>query len=163
MSIDHVTTVIEQWTRERPDLDASPMAIIGRLSRLSRFVEQGLEQNFKRHSLQGGTFDLLAALRRSGDPYTLTPTKLQAEMMLSSGATTHRIDLLEKQGFIERLPDPGDRRGTLIKLTDKGRELIDEAVVSHLETEAALLEGLSASERDGLAHLLTTWAKSVKL
>ena len=163
MSTDHVTTIINQWTAERPDLDPSPMAIIGRLSRLSRHIEQGLEKNFKRHGLQGGTFDLLAALRRHGAPFTLTPTQLQAEMMLSSGATTHRIDLLEKRGLIERLPDPDDRRGTLVRLTAKGKELVDEVVVTHLETEEELLEGLSAPERRSLSQLLATWAEATGL
>lgn len=163
MSKDHVTTIIEQWNRERPDLDSSPMAIIGRLSRLTRYVEQKLERNFKQHGLQGGTFDLLAALRRSGEPFTLTPTQLQTEMMLSSGATTHRIDLLEKRGLIERLPDPDDRRGTLVRLTETGKDLVDTAVVTHLATEEAILSSLNTSERAELARLLATWAKASNL
>ncbi len=157
---DHVATIIDQWKKERPDLDPSSMLVIGRLSRLTRYIERALEANFKRYNLQSGTFDLLAALRRNGEPFLLTPTQLQAEMMLSSGATTHRIDLLEKRGLIERMPDPDDRRGTLVKLTVKGQELIDEAVVAHLETEDELLSMLTASQKRELTKLLEKLAQA---
>ena len=159
MGKDHVARIVEQWKKERPDLDPSPMAIIGRLSRLSRYIESELETNFKEHGLQSGTFDLLASLRRSGEPYTLTPTHLQKEMMLSSGATTHRIDLLEKQNLIERLADPNDRRGTLVKLTQEGKNLIDEVIVTHLETETKLLSDLTPSQQKELSKLLAKLAE----
>jgi DNA-binding MarR family transcriptional regulator len=163
MSKDHVATIIEQWHKERPDLDPSPMAIIGRLSRLSRSIDRRLEENFKKYDLQSGTFDLLATLRRNGEPFMLTPTQLQGEMMLSSGATTHRLDLLEKRGFIERLPDPEDRRGTLIKLTPGGKDLIDRAVVTHIETENEMLATLDASQKCELTSLLAQLAQAVGL
>lgn len=158
MTQDHVAAIIEQWRRERPDLDPSPMAVIGRISRLSRHVERKLEANFKRHGLQGGSFDLLAALRRRGDPYVLTPTQLQNEMMLSSGATTHRIDLLEERGLVERRDDPNDRRGTLVRLTEVGRCLVDEAVESHVALEQELLSPFSQKQQDELAALLAELA-----
>lgn len=163
MSDDHVSRIIEQWQRERPDLDPAPMAIIGRLSRLARRAERTLEENFKRHGLQGGTFDLLASLRRSGEPHTLTPSRLQQEMMLSSGATTHRIDLLERQGLVERLPDPGDRRGTLVRLTGEGKKLVDEVLATHLEVETELLSALSERQRRTLAELLARLARSLEV
>ena len=155
---DRVAAILEQWRKERPDLDPSPMAIIGRLSRLSRHMERKLEENFKRYGLQGGTFDLLAALRRSGEPYMLTPTRLQNEMMLSSGATTHRIDLLEKRGLIERTDDPNDRRGTLVKLTKEGTVLVDEMTESHLALEHELLASLTMEQKRDLAGLLAELA-----
>lgn len=157
---DHVATILEQWQRERPDLDPSPMAIIGQLSRLSRHIERMLETNFKRYGLQGGTFDLLAALRRSGKPYALTPTQLQSEMMLSSGATTHRIDLLEERGLIERTDDPNDRRGTLVKLTKEGAALVDKVIEAHLALERELLALLTTEQKRDLARLLAELAVS---
>ena len=120
MANDGVEGILEQWRRERPDLDAAAMGILGRLARLAKHTERRLEANFKRYDLQGSTFDLLATLRRHGRPFTLNPAQLQREMMLSSGATTHRIDLLEQRSLVERLPDPNDRRGTLVKLTPAG-------------------------------------------
>ncbi len=154
MAEDHVATILGQWQKERPDLDPSPMAIIGRLSRLSRHIERELENNFKSYGLQGGTFDLLAALRRSGKPYALTPTQLQNEMLLSSGATTHRIDLLEKRRLIERTDDPNDRRGTLVKLTREGVALVDKATEAHLALEHELLAPLTKKQKGDLAGLL---------
>ena len=162
MRQDHVTTIVEQWKKERPDLDPSPMAIIGRISRLHKRIRPKLEANFKRYDLQGATFDVLATLRRNGEPFTLTPTQLQMEMMLSSGATTHRIDLLEKRKLIERLPDPSDRRGTLVKLTHKGKNLIDEAVLTHLEAEHDLLSCLTSSQKRELTKLLGLLASGVE-
>ena len=163
MAKDHVATILRQWEAERPDLDPSPIAIVGRLSRLSRYAERQIEVNFKRYDLQGGTYDLLATLRRNGDPFTLTPTQLQAEMMLSSGATTYRIDLLEKRGLLERLPDPDDRRGTLVKLTEAGKKLTDEVAETHLVAERELLAGLTDKQKRELAELLAKLAESVGL
>ncbi len=163
MANDGVAAILEQWRRERPDLDPTAMGILGRLARLAKLTERRLETNFKRYDLQGSTFDLLATLRRHGEPFTLNPTQLQQEMMLSSGATTHRIDLLERRGLVERRPDPNDRRGTLIKLTPAGKTLVDEVVVSHLETENELLAGLTDKEKRELAELLGGWAERLAL
>ena len=163
MSDDHVAVILEQWRMERPDIDAFPMGIFGRLLRLDKHAQNRLEQNFAHYDLQGGTFDLLATLRRNGEPYTLTPTQLQNEMMLSSGATTHRIDLLEKRGWVERSPDPKDRRGTLVKLTPAGKDLIDEAVATHVEVETQMIKGLSKKEQRELAQLLGKLAQTLGL
>jgi len=163
MAHDHVATIIHQWEKERPDLDPSPIAIVGRLSRLSRAAERKIEANFKKYGLHGGTYDLLATLRRNGEPFALTPTQLQAEMMLSSGATTYRIDLLEKRGLLERTPDPNDRRGTLVRLTDAGRKLTDEVVETHLATERELLASLTEKQKRDLAELLGQLAQAVGL
>ncbi len=163
MANDRVETILEQWQRERPDLDASPMGIFGRLLRLNKYAQGRLEINFKRYGLLGGTFDLLATLRRNGEPFSLNPTQLQNEMMLTSGATTHRIDWLEKRGLIERLPDPDDRRGTLVRLTGEGKRLIDEAVVAHVELESELLSHLTQEQRRELAELLGALAEGMGL
>ena len=163
MANDGVEKVLGQWRRERPDLDPAAMGILGRLARLAKLAERQLGANFRRYDLQESTFDLLATLRRHGRPFTLNPTRLQSEMMLSSGATTHRIDLLEQRGLVERLPDPNDRRGTLIKLTPEGKRLVDEVVVTHLETENDLLAGLTEKEQLELARLLGVWAEGLEL
>ena len=162
MPSDHVATIVSQWKKERPDLDPSPIAIVGRLSRLSRLAERKIEANFKTYGLQGGTYDLLATLRRNGEPFTLTPTQLQAEMMLSSGATTYRIDLLEKRGLLERSPDPDDRRGTLVRLTAEGKRLTDEVAETHLATERAFLSSLTQKQERDLAELLGRLAEGVE-
>jgi DNA-binding MarR family transcriptional regulator len=160
MANDHVETILAEWRRERPDLDASPMAVIGRVSRLSRHLETRLERNYRRFGLQGGRFDLLATLRRSGPPYALTPTQLQHRMMLTSGATTHRIDLLEREGMVERRPDPEDRRGVQVRLTTTGMSRLEAALASHLELERDLLKGLNQEERSRLAELLGILAEA---
>ncbi|MEM7737813.1 MAG: MarR family transcriptional regulator [Deinococcota bacterium] len=160
---DHVTTILEQWQHERPDLDPSPMAILGRLVRLSKHVEQVLERNFKRNNLHGGLFDVLATLRRSGAPFCLTPTQLQTAMMLSSGATTHRIDRLEQRGLVSRQPDPNDRRGYLISLTAEGKTLIDKVIETHLTVEESLLADLSTDEREQLGELLAIFSTRLGL
>ena len=151
---DGVDLILEQWSRERPDLDVSPMGVIGRISRLSRIFERGLVETFSSFGLGGGEFDVLATLRRAGEPYRLTPTELSKSLMVSSGGMTNRLDRLERAGFITRLPDPSDRRGTLVCLTDEGRRLVDEVVAAHVENEHHLLDSLAPSERKTLADLL---------
>lgn len=160
---DHVALIIRQWEKERPDLDPSPIGVVGRLSRLSRLAEHKIEVNFKKYNLHGGTYDLLATLRRNGEPFTLTPTQLQTEMMLSSGATTYRIDLLEKRGLLERSPDPDDRRGTLVKLTEAGKKLTNEVAETHLATEREFLSSLTEKQKRDLAELLGQLAQAVGL
>jgi DNA-binding MarR family transcriptional regulator len=151
---DGVDLIIEQWRRERPDLDSSPIGIIGRVSRLARELEQRLEPVYRAHGLEAGWHDVLATLRRSGPFYRLHPSELTGALMLTSSGTTKRLDRLEQAGLIERAPDPDDRRGTLISLTPAGRELIDRVSDAHLANEARLLASLTAAERKQLATLL---------
>ena len=151
---DGVDVIIEEWRRERPDLDASPIGVIGRVSRLARELEQRLEVVYREHGLEPGWHDVLATLRRTGPPYQLRPTAFASTLMLTSSGTTKRLDRLEQAGLIERAPDPDDRRGTLISLTPKGRELIDRVSDAHLANEARLLASLTAAERKQLATLL---------
>jgi DNA-binding MarR family transcriptional regulator len=151
---DGVDLILEQWQRERPDLDASPIGVVGRISRLARELEQRLEVVYREHGLEAGWHDVLATLRRSGPPYRLRPTEFTSTLMLTSSGTTKRLDRLEQAGLIARDPDPEDRRGTLITLTPRGRRLIDSVTEAHLENERRLLDALNDAERRRLADLL---------
>ncbi|UCI10118.1 MarR family winged helix-turn-helix transcriptional regulator [Mesorhizobium sp. B1-1-8] len=153
--MDRAAKAIEQWHRERPDLDVSPMGVIGRLNEASSLIARDrLAPVFARFGLQSGEFDVLATLRRSGEPYALTPTELYEATMVTSGAMTARLDRLEKAGLIERAPHPTDRRGIVVQLTEKGLALINEALAAHVSNEHQIVAGLTRSEREMLANLL---------
>ncbi len=151
---DGVDLIIEQWRRERPELDHSPIGIVGRLSRVAREIEARLEPVYREHGLEPGWPDVLATLRRTGPPYQLRPSDFTGSLMLTSSGTTKRLDRLERAGLVERAPDPDDRRGVIITLTEAGHELIDRVTEAHMANEHRLLEGLSAREREQLAGLL---------
>lgn len=153
---------MEQWRRERPDLDVSPMGVIGRLNEASALIARDrLAPVFARFGLQSGEFDVLATLRRSGAPYALTPTELYEATMVTSGAMTARLDRLEKAGLTRRAPHPSDRRGVVVQLTAKGLALIDEAVTAHVANEHKVLSGLTPAERETLSLLLEKLIESV--
>jgi DNA-binding MarR family transcriptional regulator len=151
---DGVDTILEQWRRERPDLDTSPIGVIGRISRLSREIERRLEPVYADSGLEPGWYDVLATLRRAGPPYKRRPTDFAATLMLTTSGTTKRLDRLEAAGYVTREPDPGDRRGVLIALTPQGRRLVDTAAVQHLANERRILSGLTSAEQRQLADLL---------
>ena len=151
---DGVDLILEQWQRERPDLDASPIGVIGRISRLARELEQRLEPVYREHGLEAGWYDVLATLRRAGPPYLVRPTEFTSALMLTSSGTTKRLDRLEQAGLIARAPDPEDRRGTLIRLTPAGLKLVDKTSEAHLTNERRLLSGLTDAEQRRLADLL---------
>jgi DNA-binding MarR family transcriptional regulator len=151
---DAVDRVLAQWWAERPDIDASPMGVVGRISRASRLLDEGLDEVFAAHDLQRGEFDILATLRRTGAPYRLTPGGLVGSTMVTSGAITNRVDRLVAKGLVSRETDPSNRRSVLITLTDRGRERIDTAVEEHVTNERRLLASLDASEQEQLAGLL---------
>jgi DNA-binding MarR family transcriptional regulator len=151
---DLVDEILDQWQQERPDLDCKPMAVFGRLNRLDRVSNAAIEAWLGEHGLSRGEFDVLATLRRRGEPYTLAPTALARWMMLSSAAMTNRVDRLEAAGLVERRPDPGDRRGLLVSLTPDGKRVVDAAVDDHVENERRLLEPLTAEEQQTLNALL---------
>jgi len=151
---DGVDEIIEQWRRERPELDHAPVGVIGRVSRLARELEARLETVYREHGLEPGWHDVLATLRRTGPSYRLRPSDFTGSLMLTSSGTTKRLDRLEQAGLVPRAPDPDYRRGVLITLTPQGRELIDRVTEAHLANERRLLAGLSESERDRLADLL---------
>jgi len=152
--LDDVDAIIGQWRRERPELDHAPIGIVGRVSRLARELEARLEPVYREHGLEPGWHDVLATLRRSGPPFRLRPTDLTGSLMLTSSGTTKRLDRLDQAGLIRRDPDPADRRGTLITLTDAGRRLIDGVTEAHLANERNLLGSLSEREREQLTALL---------
>lgn len=154
MADDAIDRLIEQWQRERPDLDPTPMAVIGRLLRVARVADREVAEGLKAHGLQSGWFDVLSALRRTGAPYCLTPGELAAAVMLSTGGMTKRLDRMESAGLLKRSPDPQDRRGLLVGLTENGRLLVETALESHLANEERLLRGLTRAERNQLERLL---------
>ena len=151
---DGVDAIIEQWARERPDLDVSPIGVIGRVSRLARELEARLEPVYRDHGLEPGWYDVLATLRRAGPPYRLRASDFTGTLMLTSSGTTKRLDRLERAGLIERTPDPADRRGVLITLTPAGHERVDATIEAHVANERRLLAGLTTAECDQLAGLL---------
>jgi DNA-binding MarR family transcriptional regulator len=152
--VDEIDRIVAQWNAVRPDLDVTPTHTLQRITRLSLLQAASFARMFATHGVTFGEYLVLAALRRAGPPYRMNPTKLFNAVILSSGAMTNRLDGLEEMGLVERLPDPADRRGRLVGLTDKGRELVDTAVSDHLENEARLLTGLDADEQEQLAGLL---------
>jgi DNA-binding MarR family transcriptional regulator len=153
-SPDAVDRIAAQWHRERPDLDTEPMAVFGRIYRLSRAMGDRIEQVYARFGIGRGEFDVLATLRRSGEPFSLSPTALAESLMLTTGGMTGRLDKLQKAGLVDRCPDPADRRALKACLTDRGRELVDEAVGAGLEEQQRVLGRLPEQDRSALADQL---------
>jgi DNA-binding MarR family transcriptional regulator len=151
---DEVDRLVEAWRRERPDLDAQPLQVFSRVTRLARHLDRDRRSAFAAHGLEPWEFDVLAALRRAGFPYELSPGRLLAQTLVTSGTMTNRVDKLSGRGLVERLPDPSDRRGVLVRLTDAGRSAVDGAMADLLERERGMLAKTSAGERDQLANLL---------
>lgn len=151
---DHMDRILAQWRRERPDLDVGAIGLLGRLIRSAHLADESLAEGIAPHGLQPGWFDLLAALRRAGRPYELNPTRLMETTMLSSGGMTKRLDRLDEAGLVERRPDPTDRRGTLVRLTRRGKAVIDKAVETHALNEERLLDSLTPADRRALDDLL---------
>lgn len=153
--MDRAAQAVEQWNRERPDLDVSSMLLLGRLGEAALVIaRERLNPLFADYGMQPGEFDVLATLRRSGAPYALTPTALYDATMMSSGGMTNRIDRLQQAGWVERRPNPEDGRGTLVALTKAGFALIDKAVSAHVENQRAVLSVLTDAEQRQLAKLL---------
>ncbi|MGV9411537.1 MarR family winged helix-turn-helix transcriptional regulator [Nocardia sp. NPDC003693] len=151
---DAVDAITAQWRRERPDLELESMAIIGRLGRLAAVAGKRIDAVFAAHGLQRGEFDVLAALRRSGEPYHLNPSVLADTMMLSRAGMTSRLDRLEKAGLVRRGADAGDRRAIRVGLTDEGLAVVDAAVTDRVANETRLLSGLSSRDRAELDRLV---------
>ena len=151
---DEVDRLIAAWRRERPDLDVEPMEILSRVARLARHLDLARRTAFAAHGLESWEFDVLSALRRAGRPYELSPGQLIRETMVTSGTMTNRVDRLTEKGLVDRLPDPDDRRGVLVRLTERGQSSVDAALEDLLRREQLLLQDLSDAERDRLARLL---------
>ena len=152
--MDEVDRILQAWARETPDLDVSPLRVLSRVSRLARHLDFERRDAFAIHSLDTWEFDVLAALRREGPPYELSPGQLIQQTLSTSGTMTNRIDRLAARGLVERLPDPRDRRGVRVRLLTPGRELVEAALADLLEREQHILDGLSMGEREQIAALL---------
>ncbi len=157
--LDHVGRIMAQWATQRPDLDVSPMGVIGRLHRLSTLLHEELRPIFAEAGLGDGDFDVLATLRRSDPPHELSPGQLAASTMVTSGAITKRIDRLERAGLVRRTVSDDDGRSRRISLTEQGFALVDELVEKHVANEHRLVAELSEDERSRLAVLLETWGR----
>jgi len=151
---DHVDLIVEQWRTVRPDLDPSPIAVFGRLSRLSRAAEARMNEYFAHHDMDRSAFDVLVTLRRNGEPYRLTSRELQAAAMVSSAAVAQRLNRLEERGWVRRSTNAHDARVTDVVLTDEGFAAVEEAMPDHVAAEAAMLSSLTPEERQELARLL---------
>jgi DNA-binding MarR family transcriptional regulator len=151
---DYVDQMLDDWARERPDLDLSPLGIFGRISRVSRAFDREIARRFEAEGITRWAFYVLAALARSGPPYQLTPTDLYRSLLVSSGVMTNRIARLEAMGLVKRVPDPTDGRGVLVALTDKGKEAVNIAIEHHNQNEHEMLAPLTADERTAMANAL---------
>lgn len=153
---DEVDELLAAWHRERADLDLAPVEVFSRISRLARHLDRARRRAFTEHQIEPWEFDVLAALRRAGAPYELSPGRLLRETMVTSGTMTNRVDRLTGRGLVERLPDPGDRRGVLVRLTPDGKGTVDAAFEELIGHERALLASLPEPDRAALARLLKT-------
>lgn len=152
---DAVDRITSQWEAVRPDVDVSPINVIGRVSRLSRLIDRRLAENFARYGIENWMYDVMATLRRSGEPYELTAGDLVRQTMVTTGAITNRIDRLEQRGLVERAR-AADRRKVIVRLTRQGLDIVDEVVITHMATEREILSALSPRQQQGLASLLRT-------
>lgn len=157
--VDHVAGIQEQWRRERPDLDVSPLGTIARLHRLADDLREQLVATYADFGLGEGEFDVLATLRRQGEPFELAPGEIARRTMVTSGAASKRIDRLEADGLVERRRGSDDGRRRVIALTNAGRERIDSAFAAHIENEHRLLRSLDADRRVALEELLRHWSE----
>lgn len=152
---DTVDRITGQWRTVRPDLDVSPIEVIGRISRLSRLIDRRLEENFAAFGIESWMYDVMATLRRTGPPYELAAGELVTQSMVTTGAITNRIDRLEQRGLVERAGTT-DRRKVIVRLSPAGLELVERVVSAHLETERELLASLGERQRGQLSTLLRT-------
>ncbi|MFA0235907.1 MarR family winged helix-turn-helix transcriptional regulator [Vibrio sp. 10N.222.55.C7] len=155
--MDAIDRVVEQWAKEKPELETEPMAMMGRIMRIAKYMETQVAELHKKYDMKLGEFDVLATLRRSGNPYRLTPSELIGSMMLTSGAMTNRLDKLEAKGLISREHSKEDRRSVSVQLTKDGLILIDQMMTEHVEMQKKLVKSLSASQKKNTNQLLKTW------
>ncbi len=151
---DEVDDLVAAWRRERPDLDVAPLEVLSRVTRLARHLDRARGQAFSRHGLEGWEFDVLAALRRSGEPYRLPPGRLLQQTLVTSGTMTNRIDRLAARGLVERHPSLDDRRSVLVQLTEAGAAKVDAALIDLLAHERRILADLEPADAELLATLL---------
>lgn len=151
---DRLDEMLDEWRRERPEIDASGMALVPRVMRLAYFYDRAMQTASRQFGLKPGWLDVLSSLRRTGAPHRMPATELARSVLLSSGGMTSRIDRMEEAGLVRRLPDPSDRRGVLVELTDKGHDVIDRAIDAHLELYARLTSVLGSAERNTFIDLM---------
>lgn len=151
---DEVDQILAAWARELPDADVSPLGSLSRISRLARHLDRARSAAFTAHGLEVWEFDVLAALRRAGRPYELSPGELIRQTLSTSGTMTNRVNRLEARGLVERLPNADDRRGVRVRLTGAGRGLVQDALADLLGYERDVLSSIEPAERDQLAELL---------
>ena len=151
---DEVDALVAAWGRERPDLDTAPMEVLSRISRLAHHLDRRRAGAFGAHGLEAWEFDVLAALRRSGPPYRLTPGQLVRETGVTSGTMTNRVDRLAARALVGREEHPDDGRGVLVRLTDQGRETVDATLADLLAAERTMLDGLAETDRAQLVRML---------
>jgi DNA-binding MarR family transcriptional regulator len=149
-----IEDILSAWARERPDIDASPMGTVGRLSRVAAAMDSRLAADYSQWNLDAGSFDVLFTLVRSGAPYSLSPTELAASSMVSTAAVAQRLNRLDAAGLVRREPSRVDGRGRVVTLTPEGKALADKALPSHLTAEEEFLAPLDAAERAQLNGLL---------
>jgi DNA-binding MarR family transcriptional regulator len=153
---DEVDELVAAWRVQRPDLDVAPLEVLSRVSRLARHLDIARRGAFAAHDLEAWEFDVLSALRRAGPPFQLTPGALLRATLVTSGTMTNRIDRLAAAGLVRREPDPRDRRGVLVTLSERGQTVVDAALTDLLDREQALLAGLGEEQRQQLTDLLRT-------
>jgi DNA-binding MarR family transcriptional regulator len=153
-SKDHLDYMLDQWRRERPEIDADGMAIVPRLMRLAHLYESRMRSVSRGLGLKPGWLDALSALRRIGPPYRLTASELAQSILLSSGGMTSRIDRMEEAGLTKRVPHPSDRRVVFVELTERGRKTIDAAIDAHLDLCEDLLSSLTKTEQKTFIDLM---------
>jgi DNA-binding MarR family transcriptional regulator len=153
---DEVDELVAAWRVQRPDLDVAPLQVLSRVSRLAKHLDIARRGAFAGHGLEAWEFDVLSALRRAGPPFQLTPGALLRATLVTSGTMTNRIDRLAAGGLVRREPDPRDRRGVLVTLSEQGKAVVDAALTDLLDREQALLAGLGEDQRQQLADLLRT-------
>ena len=151
---DEVDRIVVSWRRERPDLDFSPLEVLSRVGRLAKLLDRARKDAFHKSKLESWEFDVLAALRREGSPYQLSPKALLQQTLVSSGTMTNRIDRLVDSGLVVRREDPNDGRGVLVELTASGLTRVDAAITRLVDAEAQLLSSLSRAEQKRLAESL---------
>lgn len=160
---DAVDMIIEQWRHERPDMNVSALAVFGRLSRSYQRYQAQIGAMFEEHGINVAAFDVLATLRRSGDPFRLTAGELAQQTLVTTGGLTMRVDRLKAAGLVCRERDAADRRVVYVRLTDAGHRLIDVVAERHFDNEQRLLVALSDTDRRRLAALLGLLERSLEL
>ncbi len=160
--MSHVDLILEQWGRVRPDLDVTPMGLTGRLKRIARIIEREMEPVFAKHGLNLASFDVLATLLRSGEPFQLSPGELIENTRVTSGTMTNRIDQLVKGGLVERVPNPQDGRSVHIALTKKGKRVIDRAIEDHVKNLHRLTGGLDENAFAKLDRMLDQYLATLE-